>query len=102
MRVFDRLRELFGAKPRRAAPKNDAARGFYRFTDVDALMREGGDPLHAAVVTGAFHDCMLRIVARHAHLETIVEVDALDVTSLPVIPRCATLAPAILSSLRPS
>lgn len=71
----------------RAEPTDEQAMAFFRFTKLDSIVRARGERLYAAVATGAFCDCMLRIVARQGDEFLSVEVDALDVTSLPLLPR---------------
>ena len=96
MGVFDLLKRVrFGGRRQhadeppaaRAEPTDEQARKFYRFTDLDSPGFSDRGRGWAAVATGAFCDCMIRIVAREQEADLVVEVDALDVTTLPVISR---------------
>ncbi|MFP2908473.1 hypothetical protein ACLESD_26145 [Pyxidicoccus sp. 3LFB2] len=94
MSLLNRLRDIFrrpAPRPEAPAPAPDPdverRRAFFRFLELDPLLAPEQGPLHAAVVLGAFSDVLMRIVARHGEAETLVEVEALDVTTRPVEPR---------------
>jgi hypothetical protein len=63
LRLCDRQHDDDEASVAPGGTTDDQTLNFYRFTDLDSVLRTGGGPLHVAVATGAFCDCMVRIVA---------------------------------------